>query len=147
VFGAPQQISTGFAFWLRHRRRSTDVNQTLHDVWPFPALVYYIYIFGGELLPPNGILPPAKFTLCPGLAFSYIGSITALHSISGASESFRRGTRNGITELSQRAPHIYSAKRPSRWASAYVVVYYRLSLVVFLDRIARTTYVYAVCCY
>jgi len=33
---------------LLQRRRSTEVNQTLHDVWPSPALVYYIYIFGGS---------------------------------------------------------------------------------------------------
>ena len=32
---APQQISTGFA-----------VKLTLHDVWPSPGLVHYIYIFG-----------------------------------------------------------------------------------------------------
>ena len=36
-----------------HRRRSTEVNQTLHDVWPSPALVHYIYIL--EFLFPNGI--------------------------------------------------------------------------------------------
>jgi len=32
---------------LLHRRRSTEVNQTLHDVWPSPGLVHYIYIFEG----------------------------------------------------------------------------------------------------
>jgi len=26
---------------LMHRRRSTEINHTLHDVWPPPALVYY----------------------------------------------------------------------------------------------------------
>jgi len=35
------------------------------------------------VLVPNGILPRAKFTLHAILAFSYIGSITARHSISG----------------------------------------------------------------
>ena len=35
----------------------------------------YIHFLG--LLPPNGILPAAKFTLVQ--AFSYIGSITAWH--------------------------------------------------------------------
>ena len=30
------------------RRRSTEPNQTLHDVWPFPGLVHYIYIFRGS---------------------------------------------------------------------------------------------------
>ena len=36
---------------LPQRRRSTEVNQTLHDVWPSPAwLVWYIiYTFSGTL--------------------------------------------------------------------------------------------------
>jgi len=29
---------------LLHRRRSTEVTQTLHDVWPSPELVHYIYM-------------------------------------------------------------------------------------------------------
>jgi len=33
---------------LLQRRRSTEANQTLHDVWPSPGLVYCIYIFGGS---------------------------------------------------------------------------------------------------
>jgi len=28
------------------RRRSLEANHTLHDVWPYPALLHYIYIFG-----------------------------------------------------------------------------------------------------
>jgi len=40
-----------------------------------------VYILG--LLSPNGILPAAKFTLHPSVAFSYIGSLTARHSSSG----------------------------------------------------------------
>ena len=66
---------------LLHGRRSTEVNQTLHDVWPSPGLVHYVYICEGTC-PPNGILPGAKFTLHPSLAFSYISSITARHSSS-----------------------------------------------------------------
>jgi len=40
----------GFRFVasLLQRRRSTEANQTLHDVWPSPGLVHYIYIFGGS---------------------------------------------------------------------------------------------------
>jgi len=34
-------------------------------------------------MPPSGILPGAKFTLRPSLAFSYIGGVTARHSSSG----------------------------------------------------------------
>ena len=33
---------------LRQRRRSPEANQTLHNVWPSPALVQCIYIFGGS---------------------------------------------------------------------------------------------------
>ena len=50
-----------------------------------------------------------------------------LHGTPAAGVSqLRRGTRNGITELSQRAPPIflYSAGRPARWASAHILVKY-----------------------
>ena len=30
------------------RRRSSEANQTLHNVWSSPGLVHYIYIFGGS---------------------------------------------------------------------------------------------------
>jgi len=36
---------------LLHWRRSTEVNQTLHDVWPSPGLVHYIYRLSGALVP------------------------------------------------------------------------------------------------
>jgi len=35
---------------LLHRRRSTDVNQTLHDVLASPGLIHYIYTIGGSCL-------------------------------------------------------------------------------------------------
>jgi len=68
----PQMASIGWRVWgtpvnfngfrvsasLLHRRRSTEVNETLHDVWSSSAVVHYVYIFRG-LLPPNGILPGA----------------------------------------------------------------------------------------
>jgi len=69
-----------------HRRRSAEVNQTLHDVWLFPGLIHYVCILGA--LAPNGILPGAIFTLCPSLALSYIGSVTARHSSRGRQPSF-----------------------------------------------------------
>jgi len=78
-------------------------------------------------------LSGAKFTLRPSLAFAYIGSVTARHSSSGRQPNFaawykewidsdiavfvlkrdvkyqstNQSTRNGITELSQRAPPIF----------------------------------------
>jgi len=97
---------------LLQRRRSPEANQTLRDVWLSPGLLHYIYIFGG--LPTDGISPRAICTLRPSLAFSYIGSVTTRHSTSGVSQTLRRGTRNGITELSQRARPILPG-RPSLW--------------------------------
>jgi len=73
---------------LLHQRRSMEANQTLHDVWPSPGLLHYVYIWGVGALAANGILPSAKFTLCPSLAFSYFGSITARHSSSGHPPNF-----------------------------------------------------------
>ena len=32
---------------LLQRRRSTEANQTLHNVWPSPARLHYMYIFRG----------------------------------------------------------------------------------------------------
>ena len=49
VWGTPTNFN-GFRVLatLLQRRRSTEANQTLHGVWPSPALVHYIYIFGGS---------------------------------------------------------------------------------------------------
>ena len=49
VWGTPTNFN-GFHVLasLLQRRGSTEVNQTLHDVWPSPAPVHYIYIFGSS---------------------------------------------------------------------------------------------------
>ena len=71
---------------LLHRRRSTEVNETLQNVWPSPGPVNYIHFW--RLLPPDGTLLAAKFTLHSSLAFSYIGSVTAQHWSSGRQPNF-----------------------------------------------------------
>jgi len=48
----------------------------------------YTHFWGLTEFAPNGILPAAKFTLHPSLAFSYIGSVTAWHSSSGWEPNF-----------------------------------------------------------
>jgi len=68
----------------------------------------YIYIHFRGLLPRNRILPGAIFTLRPSHAFSYIGSVSARHSSSERQPNF--------AALS-RGRQLYSAGRPSRWAS------------------------------
>jgi len=71
------------------------------EVWLSLGLLHYVYILGA--LAPDRISPRAKFTSRPSLALSYIGSVTALQS----NQTLRRGTGNGIMELSQRAPSIF----------------------------------------
>ena len=72
---------------LLQRRRSPEANQTLHDVCPSPGH-YTLYIHFRGVLPSDGILPDAKFTLRPSLAFSYIVSVTVRHSSSGRQPNF-----------------------------------------------------------
>jgi len=104
VWGTPANFN-GFRVFasLLQRRRSLEANQTLHDVWPSPALVHYVFTFRGSWL----LTEFCQFTLRSSLAFSSSGSVIAWHSSSEISQTLWRGTRNGITELSQRAPPIF----------------------------------------
>jgi len=93
---------------------------------PFSRLLCWhsLHIFSGALVP-DRILPGAKFTLRPSLAFSYIGSVTALHSSSGRQPNFVAWYTVQGMELRnfRRGRHLYSAGRPSRWASAHILVF------------------------
>jgi len=113
VWGAPANFN-GFRVLasLLQRRRSTEANHTLHDVWPSPARLHYINIFGG-------CCPVTEFCRLQNLVCvlqvlrSPIGSITAWHSSSGRKPNFA-ALRTGR--------HLYSAGRPSRWALAHILV-------------------------
>jgi len=96
-----QQISMGFASCLRY---CSDVDHRRPNI---------LHDFRG-LLSPDKILPDAKFTLRPNLAFAYIGNVTARHSSTGRQRNF--------VALS-RGRQVYSTGRPSRWASARILVY------------------------
>ena len=72
---------------LLHRRRSTETNQTLHNVWPSPGLVHCMYIFGGSC-PVTEFCWVQKFILRLSLALSYIGSVIARHSSSVRQPNF-----------------------------------------------------------
>jgi len=107
VWGTPANFN-GFRVLasLLQRRRSTEVNQTLYDVWPSPGLVHYIHIFRGSY-------PVTEFcheqnSLCVQvLCFPILAALLRGTRAVGISESLRRRTRNGITKLSQRAPPIF----------------------------------------
>jgi len=91
---------------LLQRRRSTEANQTLHDVWLSPGLVHYIYIFGD--CSSLAEICHVQYSLCVQVLRSPI-LVALLHGTpaAGVSQPLRRGTGNGITELSQRAPPIF----------------------------------------
>ena len=101
-----KHVFRGFRVWasLLYRRLSRDVNQTLHDVWPSPGLVRYVYVSSGSC--PLTEFCQLQNSLCvqvlrsPTLAAILHGSRAV-----GVSQTLCRGrpTRNGITELSQTA--------------------------------------------
>ena len=108
---APQQISVGFACWLRYCSNVTQWTSTkLCTMFghPSPTWVYYIYIYIS-----GGYGPLMEFyQLQNSLCFQVLRSpilAALLHGTRavGVSQSLRRGTMNGITELLQTALPIF----------------------------------------
>jgi len=76
------------------------------------------YIHFQGLLPPDGILPCAKFTLCPkSCILLYWQRYCMALQLQGQPK---------FAELS-RGSHLYSEGRPSRWELAHILVYHRLA--------------------
>ena len=111
---------------LLHQRRSTDGGESNFARFLAVSWAGTLYIHF-RALAPNGILPGAKFTLRPSLAFSYIGSVTARHSSSGRQPNFAALYKEwnygtfAPRYFQQRASPIFRGQ-PSRWASAHIVV-------------------------
>jgi len=99
---------------------ATSLNQTLQGVWPSSGLVHYVYIF-------RAFAPYRNFATCkihfrPSLAFSYIGSVTARHSISGRQRKFAASYKEWNYGTFADGAIYSTAGRPSRWASAHMLV-------------------------
>jgi len=104
---------------LLHRRRSLEANQTLHDIWPSPGLVHYIYIFGGT---------------CPLTEFWQVQNslyVLLLYWQHYCMAHQKRASPKlcGVVQGMElrnfyRGRHLYSAGWPSRWASAHILVTY-----------------------
>ena len=107
VWGTPANFN-GFRALasLLHRRRSTEVNQTLHDVWPSHVLVYYVYTFG------SSCPITAYFQVQNSLCAQLLRSPTLAALLNTASSSGRQPNFAALNS----ARHLYSAGRPSRWA-------------------------------
>ena len=119
-FEAPRQISTGFPLnSLLHRRRATEGNQTAR---------YLAVSWAGTLCTFWESWPLMEFctvqnSLCVQVLCSPILA-ALLHDTRavGVSKTLRLATRKGITELSLLICDLYSAGRPSRCASAHILV-------------------------
>jgi len=91
--GAPQQISTGFASWLRYCSAATSLSggqpnfaRSLAVSWADTLCIHF-----GGLLPPDGrnfARCKIHFTSKSFVPFSYIGRVTARHSSSGRQPNF-----------------------------------------------------------
>jgi len=96
----------------------------LSSFFIFPRLFSAVKKFQRiSLLPADGILPRAKFTLRPSLALSYIGSVRYCTAVQQRASAKLYGVVQGM-ELRNfcRGRHLCSAGGPSRWASAHTVV-------------------------
>jgi len=109
VWGTPTNFN-GFCVLpsLLQRRRSPEANETLQDVWPSPALLHYIYIFGGSCTLTE-FWPVQNSVYVQVLRSRILAALPHGTPAAAAdiSQTLRCGTRNGITELSQRTPPIF----------------------------------------
>ena len=112
---------------LLQRRRSPEVNQTLHDVWPSPGLLHSIYIFGG-------CYPWRNFATCK----IHFALKSCVPNFAVWYKEWNYGT-----ELSQRAPSIFG------WAAITLGIgphsSYQLLRVSVLRGVRLLTYYSEVC--
>jgi len=110
---------------LLRRRRSTEANKTLHDLWPSPGMVHYIYIF--EALAPwqNFASFKIHFGSKSCILLYWQHDCTALEQWPSAK---LYGVVQGMELWNfRRGRHLCSAGWPSRWASAHILVHYIFS--------------------
>jgi len=105
-YSRPMQFSSCGVFFLLLSFFFSSPNLSSHrlDVYHISTHddIYFLVAFARQNF------AGANFNLRPSLAFSYIGSVTARHSSSGRQpQTLRHDARNGIAELSQRAPLIF----------------------------------------
>jgi len=77
---------------LVQRRRSPEANQTLHDVWPPPGLLYYIYTFGGSC-PLTEFCPVQNSLYVQVLRSRILAALLHGTPAAGVSQTLRRGAR------------------------------------------------------
>ena len=124
VWGTPRNFNLFCVLTsLVQRRRSTEVNKTVQNVWPWPGLVHYIYIFfwGGR-----GYCPLTEFASCKIHFASKSCVLLYWKHYCMALEQWASAKLCGVVQGIElrnfrRGRYLYSAAgRPSRWA--YILV-------------------------
>jgi len=113
---------------LLHQHRSTEVNQTLHDVWLSPGLAPYIYISGA-------LVSWRNFDRCKIHSESKSCIILYWQCYCMALEQWASANFAAFS----RGSHLYLAGRPSRWASAHILVLKAKQTIKFSDAISWNT--------
>jgi len=106
-FGAPQQISTGFASCLRYcsdvaQRRPTKLCTMFGRLLGW----YTIYTFSGAVCPLTELYPVQNSLYVQVLRLPILAVLLNGTPAAGVSQTLRRRTKNGITQPLPRAPHI-----------------------------------------
>ena len=123
VWGTPANFN-GFRVLasVLHRRRSVEVNQTLHNVGPSPGLVHYrpCMDFGGSC-------PQQNFTRCKIYFASKSCVLRYWQRYCTTLEHCASAKLCGVVQGMElrnfrRGRHLYSAGRPSRWTLAHILV-------------------------
>jgi len=112
---------------LLQPRRSSEASQTLHDVWPSPGLLHYIYIFGGSC--PLTEFRHMQNSLCVQVLRSRSLKLAAL--LHGSPAKLGGVVQRIELRNFRRRRHLYTAGRPSHWASAHILVFFFFSNCVF----------------
>ena len=128
VWGIPANFNGFRVLALLLQQRSLEANQTLHDVWPSPGLVHYVYIFGGSC--PLTEFCQVETSLCVQILRSPISLLTALlHGtvIVGVSQTLRRWIEDSTPPIFGRAtitlvigPHSSFMFDLVKWATNHI---------------------------
>ena len=142
-FGAPQQISTYLASWFRYcsdvtYRRPTKLC-TMFGCFLGWYIILIMCTFSGALAPwRNFALCKIHFTSKSCVLLYWQRYCTALRQRAWA--KLRDMVQGMQLRNFRRGRHLYSAGRPSRWASAHILVKENISVVPVIVTVCSFTF-------
>jgi len=121
-FGAPLQISTGFASWQRYRSDVAQRRPTrLCTMFGRVLRCYTIYTFPGTLAPWQNFARCKIHFTSKSCVFLYCQRYCTALQQRASAKLYGVVQWMELPNFSRRR-HLYSTGRPSRWASAHILV-------------------------